>query len=268
MAEKRDLGGSAVTDYSKSPIAPERARKLNQAELDYVNGIMEEDSDALYWPSYPELAEKYEIPLRVVQEQAGKHRWVSRREQRKTALIVFKNEQTRKRWQEMDRTVMGVMQENISTAVFVVSRLLDEQRMVAERAMALEAGRRAQGEHDAIERSGIRAAETESLMRSMENVMKSSERLAMRISALPTILPDTAPAALMPTVEEEQLQLEAAEQKAIPDSTLLEVYQVMAQIEAARQRRPILIEGEVDYDDDDAEGYHQTIEVIAEESAG
>lgn len=266
MTDKRDLGGHLITDYSKSPISPERARKLNMAELDYVNGLIDEDADEIRWPSYAELAEKYEIPQRVVQEQAAKHKWVSRRETRKTALIVFKNEQTRKRWQEMDRTVMGVMQENLNTAVHVVSRLLFEQRMVVEKACAEENARIAQGETDALVRVNIRPAELESVMRTAENVVKTAERLAARISALPTVQPDNAPPALMPTVEEEQRQLEADEEKIVPNSTLLEVYQVMAQIEAARQtQRPTMIEGEVDYEDDDEEGTNFKIERVVGE---
>src|ERR1700742_748622 len=124
MGDIRDKSGSLITDYSRSPIAPDRARKLNLAELDYVNGCDNPETGELEWPSYPELAAKYELPVRVVQEQAAKHRWVSRREQRKTALIAFRNEQTRKQWLEMDREVMGVMQQNLNTAAFVASRLM------------------------------------------------------------------------------------------------------------------------------------------------
>lgn len=252
MTEQRDKGGSLVTDYSRSPIAPERARKLNMAELDYVNGC--EDPDApgeIWWPSYPELAAKYEMPVRVINEQASKHRWVSRREQRKTAMIAFKNEQTRKQWLDMDREVMGVMQNNLHIAVHVVGRIMDEYRMLASKAIAEEGALRANGEDDAIVRMPVRAAEIESTLRSCENIVKSAERLSHRIQGLPTVLPEVLPPKLIQTVEQEEAERVAEDERILPKATLLDVVRELRAIEESRRRLPIA--GEVVYDDSDDE---------------
>lgn len=255
MSDRRDAGGSLVTDYSRSPIAPERARKLNLAELDYVNGYADEETGELAWPSYPELAAKYEMPVRVIQEQANKHRWVSRREQRKSAMISFRNEQTRKRWLDMDRQVMGVMQENIHIASFVANRLMDEYRRLAIKAIAEENARINEGEIDAVVRVNIRAGELEQTMRTCENIVKTAERLAARITALPTLLPEIAPPVLIQTVEQEEAERAEEDEKILPKATILDVVREMRAIEEARKRRDervAHVEDDEDDDEDDA----------------
>jgi hypothetical protein len=252
MTEQRDKGGSLVTDYSRSPIAPDRARKLNMAELDYVNGC--EDPDApgeIWWPSYPELAAKYEMPVRVINEQASKHRWVSRREQRKTAMIAFKNEQTRKQWLDMDREVMGETQKTLYGLTYVAQRIGEEYIARARKAVAEENARKANGEEDAIVLSGIRPAELESTARTIETLVKTAERLAGRIQGLPTVLPEILPPKLIQTVEQEEQERVAEDERILPKATLLDVVRELRAIEESRRRLPIV--GEVVYDDGDDE---------------
>lgn len=267
MTRKRDLGGHEITDYSNSPMAPDRKAKLNLAEIDYVNGILNpEESDSRQWPSYRELAEKYEIPLRVVQEQATKYSWGRRREAARTALIIYQNEQTRKRWRATDEVITNMMSENLSNAMFISHRLLHEHKRMCERAWAEEQAAVASGDITAVVRAGAPTRELEAVVRAIESLTKSQDRVNARMQALPTLLPDNSPPEIMPTAEEEQAQLEAASTKDIPDATLLEIYQVIERAEAARaSRRPSLIEGEVEYDDDDEEGHNFKIEKVSGE---
>lgn len=251
MSEKRDKGGSLVTDYSKSNIDPDRAAKLNKAELDYVNGIWDAEAEEWIWPSYPQLAGKYDLPVRIINEQAGRHKWVSRRERRKTEMIAFQNEQTRKRWLDEDRMVMNVLLQNIGKSVATVSRLQDEHCRLIERALAEEQMLREQGDPDPIVRVPIRPSEVEGLMRATETAMKTAEKLMQRIAGLPTVLPEIAPPTPMLTVEQEEAEAEEIEQQASPNEMLLEMYKEMAKIEEARKRAPRIIYGEVEEDDDE-----------------
>lgn len=251
MSEKRDKGGSLVTDYSKSNIDPERAAKLNKAELDYVNGIWDAEAEEWTWPSYPQLAAKYDLPVRTINEQAAKHKWVSRRERRKTEMIAFQNEQTRKRWMDEDRAVMNVMLQNIGRSVATVSRLQDEHCRLIERALQEEKMLREQGDPDPIVRVPIRPSEVEGLMRATETAMKTAEKLMTRIAGLPTVLPEIAPPQPLPTVEQEEQQaLEQAEQDT-PQATMLEIVREMRAIEEARKRTPQVIVGQLADEDDD-----------------
>lgn len=251
MTQKRDRGGNLVTDYSKSNIAPERARKLNAAELDYVNGIWNEATEEITWPSYPQLAEKYDLPTFVISEQAGKHRWSSRREQRKTAMITFKNEQTRKRWLEEDRNIMGVILHNIEQSVATISRLQDEHRRMIDKALREEHERRVQGEPNPIVRVGIRISEAEALARANETVMKTAEKLAARITALQAAPQEIAPPQLIKTVEQEEAERVVEQEKSMPQATVLDIVKEIRAIEEARARHPKVISGELEYDDDE-----------------
>lgn len=250
MGDSRDKGGSLVTDYSRSPIAPERAKKLNMAELEYVNGVMDEESGEIAWPSYPELAAKYEMPVRVINEQAAKHNWVRRREQRRTAMIAFRNEQTRKQWLEMDREVMGVAQQTLHGLTHVANRIGEEYIIRARKAVAEENARKAAGELDAFVPTGIRPAELESTARTIETLVKSAERLALRIQGLPTVLPEIAPPTLILTVEQEEAERDIAAEKVMPKSTLADVLREMRAIEEARKIIPAITSA-VEYEDGD-----------------
>jgi hypothetical protein len=254
MAEKRDKGGALVTDYSKSNLDPERARRLNKAELDYVNGIWDEEAEEWTWPSYPQLAAKYDLPLRLVNLEAARHKWVSRRERRKTEMIAFQNEQTRKRWLDEDRAIMGVLLNNIGVSVATVARLQDEHRRLIEKALNEEREARENGDPNYIARVPIRPSEVEGLIRATETAMKTAEKLAVRISGLPTVLPEVAPPQPIKTVEEEEREREAADRLAAPEETLLEIYKEMAKIEEARNRAPRVIYGELGDDDDESAG--------------
>jgi hypothetical protein len=250
MSERREPGKSLVTDYSRSNIDPDRAAKLNKAELEYVNGIWDDEDQVWVWPSYPQLAAKHDLPLRVINEQAAKHNWVSRRELRKTQMLQFQNEQTRKRWLEEEREIAGILMNNIGRSVMVVARLQDEHTRIIKGALKEEADRRAAGEEDPVVRVGIRPSEVEGLMRASETAMKTLERLAQRISGLPTVLPEPAPPQLIQTVEQEKEQEDAADQPQAPEETLLEVYKIMRDIEEARARGPRVILMEEDDEDE------------------
>lgn len=249
MSEQRDKGGALVTDYSRSSMDPARAAQLNKAELDYVNGIWDEESEQWEWPSYPMLAAKYDLPLRLINEQAGKHKWVSRRERRKTEMIAFQNEQTRKRWMEEERQIAGILMTNIGRSVMAIARLQDEHVRLIENAIKEEAQLRSEGEEDPVVRVAIRPSEIEGLTRASETAMKTLEKLAARISGLPTVLPEIAPPTLILTVEQEEEQRAAEEEKAAPQTELLEIIKHMRHIEETRAAGPRVIL----MDDDDDE---------------
>lgn len=254
---KRDAGGGLVTDYSKTSLSPERAKKLQKAELDYINGLPDEENPGcLLWPSYRDLAEKYDIPLKVLETQANRHKWVSRRERRKTAMIMFQNEQTRKRWLEMDRQVVGIIMDQIGTATSTIARIQYEHQRMIRKAEAEEAVRIGQGETDAVVRVGIRPAEIESLLRSAESVAKTAERLHQRIQALPLVENDRAelPYEAKP-YDEEQAELEAGK---VPQATLSEIYKQVMEIETQAKRDLVIQAERIDSsesgDDDTGEG--------------
>lgn len=248
MSDQRDKGGALVTDYSRSSIDPARAAQLNKAELDYVNGIWDEVSEQWEWPSYPMLAAKYDLPLRLINEQALKHKWVSRRERRKTEMIAFQNEQTRKRWLEEERQIANILMNNIGRSVMSIARLQDEHTRLIERAIKEENQLRADGEVDPVVRVPLRPSEIEGLTRASETAMKTLEKLVARISGLPTVLPEIAPPTLILTVEQEELQAAEEAEHSQPETTLLEIVAHMRKIEEARAKGPRVILME---DDDD-----------------
>lgn len=250
MSDRRDAGKSLVTDYSRSSMDPERAARLNKAELEYVNGIWDTEDEEWIWPSYPSLAERHDIPIHTINEQANKHKWVSRRERRKTEMIAFQNEQTRKAWLEQERQIQGVMLTNAGRAVATISRLQDEHHRLILAAYAEEDDRRYAGEENPIVRVGIRASEVEGLARAAETVSKTLEKLVARINGLPTTLPEIAPPTLILTVEQEAAEQEQADEAAMPQTTLLEVFQEMRKIEELRARTPKVIYGELEDGDE------------------
>lgn len=252
MSAQRDKGGSLVTNYSDSKMDPERARLLNAAELDYVNGIWNADAEEWEWPSYPQLAGKYDLPVRLINQQASLHSWVSRRERRKTEMIAFQNEQTRKRWMDEDRMVMTVLRQNIAKSAAVVGRLVDEHCRLVEKVIREEQVLRDQGEEHPIVRSGIRPGEAEALLRACETAAKTQEKIMARVSGLPSVLPEIAPPTLLLTAEAEQEQMDAQAEEENPKATLLEIYQEMRKIEEARNRSPRVIYGELDDEEETA----------------
>lgn len=250
MGERRDKGGALVTDYSQSSIDPQRAAQLNKAELDYVNGIWDEESEQWEWPSYPMLAAKYDLPLRLINEQAGRHKWVSRRERRRTEMIQFQNEQTRKRWLEEERQIAGILMNNIGRSVMSIARLQDEHTRLIEKAIKEEQALREEGEEDVVVRVPIRPSEIEGLTRASETAMKTLEKLAVRISGLPTVLPEIAPPTLILTVEQEEEQAAQEAELQEPLTPLLEIVKHMRQIEESRASGPRVILMEDDDDDE------------------
>lgn len=250
MTARRDKSGALVTDYSRSSIEPDRAAVLNKAELDYVNGIWDAELEQWTWPSYPQLAGKYDLPLRLINEQAAKHKWVSRRERRKTEMIAFQNETTRARWLDEDRQIMGMLMTNLGKNVELINRVHDEQLRLARRAIREEARlREEEGEEDPLVLSGVRTQTLKELAQASAEVMKTSRALNERIVGLPTVLPEIAPPVLLLTAEQEAAHDKEIERLATPEDTLLEIYKEMAKIEESRKR--VTIVGELDDEDDD-----------------
>lgn len=251
MTERYDKGGSLVTDYSQSKMDPDRARSLNGAELDYVNGVWDQNTESWTWPSYVELAGKWDLPLRVINEQANKHKWVSRRERRKTEMIAFQNEQTRKRWMEENRIITGVLQDTMNKASLIGARLIDEHMRLMQKAIEEENQARANGEENPVVRMPIRVSEFEGLIRAVGEAVKTSDRLMQRISGLPITAPELAPPTLIKTVEQEEREAAELSEAAMPKSTVLDIVKEIRAIEEARNKQPKLIYGELEEDDDD-----------------
>lgn len=251
VAEKYDKGGSLVTDYSQSKMDPERARLLNKAELDYVNGIWDEVHEIWEWPSYADLAGKYDLPIRVLNEQGGKHSWFSRRERRKTEMISFQNEQTRKRWMDENRQITGILQDTMNKASIIGARLIDEQMRMMQKVIAEEAMARENGEINPVVRLPIRISEFEGLIRAVGEAVKTSDRLMMRISGLPLTTPEIAPPLLIKTVEQEEAEAADENEKNMPKSTVLDIVREIRAIEESRKRAPQVIYGELEDEDDE-----------------
>lgn len=253
VAEKYDRGGSLVTDYSNSKMDPDRARALNKAELDYVNGIWDETHEVWEWPSYTDLAAKYDLPIRVLNEQGGKHSWFSRRERRKTEMISFQNEQTRKRWMDENRQITGILQDTMNKASIIGARLIDEQMRMMQKVLAEEQQARDNGEENPVVRLPIRISEYEGLIRAVGEAVKTSDRLMARISGLPLTTPEIAPPILIKTVEQEEAEAADLNEKNMPKSTVLDIVREIRAIEEARKRTPQVVYGELEEDEDDDE---------------
>ncbi len=253
MSDRFDKGGSLVTDYSNSKMEPERARALNGAELDYVNGIWDETTETWLWPSYTDLAAKHDLPLRLINEQAGRHKWVSRRERRKSEMIAFQNEQTRKRWQEENRQITGILQDTMNKASIIGARIVDEHMRLMQKALEEEAEARANGDPNPVIRMPIRISEYEGLIRAVGEAVKTSDRLMQRISGLPITAPELMPPVLIKTVEQEEQEAADINEANMPKSTVLDIVREIRAIEEARNRQPKLIYGELEEDDDDDE---------------
>lgn len=251
MSERYDKGGSLVTNYANSKMDPDRARALNKAELDYVNGIWDENTETWVWPSYPDLAGKYDLPVRILNEQGGKHSWFSRRERRKTEMISFQNEQTRKRWMDENRQITGILQDTMNKASIIGARLIDEQMRMMQKVLDEEALARENGEINPVVRLPIRISEYEGLIRAVGEAVKTSDRLMMRISGLPLTTPELAPPILIKTVEQEEQDAAEMDEKNLPKSTVLDIVREIRAIEEARKRTPQVLYGELEEEDDD-----------------
>lgn len=197
------------TDYSNSPMDPERIKILQEAERAYVNGVPDEEGN-IQWPTYRSLAAEHSIPIRVINEQAAKHRWNARREQRKGKLIYFKQQQQMRQWQEMDREFTVHAAEAAYKLQFVVDRKIQEAYQDAVQTYGKEADAAAKGRTE-FHQMSTKTNELRTLVATLKDLNEAQAARATRAQALPLGYDDVQIPDELPTATEETAQLASAE---------------------------------------------------------
>lgn len=238
------------TDYSNSPMDPERIRILQDAERAYINGVPDEDGN-IEWPTYRGLADQHLIPVRVINEQAAKHRWNARRERRKGQLVYFKQQQQMRQWQDMDREFTVHAAEAFHKLSFVHQRAIHEAYEEAVRAWGADADAAAKGSRE-LHKMNVKLNELHTLTKSIKDLSEAQAVRANRAQGLPLGYEDVQLPAELPTAVEEQAQLEARGSADLPPVDVLEIFKVMNEM----QKRVIdrldnndIIVGELDNDE-------------------
>lgn len=242
------------TDYSKSPMDPERIKILQAAERAYINGVPSEDG-AIEWPTYRGLASQYAIPVRVINEQALKHRWNARRDRRKAALVHFKNAQMQRKWMDMDRQFTEEAAKAVQDLQFVAARKIYEMTKKAQIAIALDAQAADRGDYYEVNEMDVKVIDIKTMSSMVKDLNEAQAARANRAQALPMSSDEIATPAELPTADEEQaLQIEASKAQ-LPDGGVMDIMKMMLELEQRaydRLDRNQVIEGETaDGDDDD-----------------
>jgi len=197
------------TDYSNSPMDPERIKILQSAEREYINGVPDDEGN-VEWPTYRGLAQKFAIPVRVINEQAAKHRWNARRERRKGQLVYFKQQQQMRQWQEMDREYTAQAAEALHKLQFVHNRKAHELYEEAVTAWSKDADAASKGRRE-LNKMDIKMNELRTLTASIKDLNEAQAARANRAQALPLGYEDVASPAELPTAIELHNQPESTE---------------------------------------------------------
>lgn len=213
------------TSYEGSPMSPERIKILQEAERAYINGVPDEEGN-IEWPTYRGLAEQFAIPVRVINEQAKKHRWNARRERRKGQLVYFKQQQQMRQWQEMDREYTAQAAEALHKLQFVHNRKAHELYEEAVTAWSKDADAASKGRRE-LNKMDVKMNELRTLTASIKDLNEAQASRANRAQALPLGYEDVQTPAELPTATEEQSQLESAEKANV--TSLEDVLKLMVQ---------------------------------------
>lgn len=197
------------TSYDNSPMAKDRVEVLQNAEREYINGVSDEEGN-VEWPTYRGLAEKHAIPVRVINEQAKKHRWNARRDKRRGELVYFKQQQQMRAWQDMDREYTVRATESLNKLQFVVERKAHEMYYEALSAHAQDAENAHKGNREIAEMK-VKMTDLKDLTKTVKDLNEAQAARATRAQALPLGYNDVQAPAELPTATEEQGQLETHE---------------------------------------------------------
>lgn len=235
--------------YVNTQMAPDRVEALQRAELDYVNGIPEEDNPHLItWPSYRDLAAQHGIPLRVVEQKALKHKWVRRREERKQALELYQLGQMQQKWRKADREIMEQHQSISRQLSYVQQRKAYEMVRKVQMAITEEEAQHRAGNTDFFVEVEIKQSDLESLGRLLKTTGEAQAAVIRRGMELPMNMHEIheLPAPLL-TAEQDEAQHHQA--TALPSDDVLEIYKLMCAIEEQHLRSgQQTIQGELDED--------------------
>lgn len=235
------------TDYSNSPMDPERIRILQDCERSYINGVPDEEGN-VEWPTYRSLAAKHLIPIRVINEQAAKHRWNARRDRRRGQLVYFKQQQQMRQWQEMDRDYTLHATEAINKLQFIGERKIDEMYNKVLDAHAKDADARRKGSRE-VHEADIKMNDYFSLVKTITQLNEAQAARANRAQMLPLGYEDVASPSELPTAVEEQAQLESSETASM--TKLEDILMMMVNNRRRYDTSNEVVEGELDEDDDD-----------------
>lgn len=239
------------TDYSNSPMDPDRIDTLHKAEREYINGIENEDGD-IKWPTYRGLADKHAIPVRVINEQAAKHRWNARRERRKSQLLLFKSQQMQRAWADMDREYTQLATQAISDLQFIVNRKIYEMKFASMRAIAEDIQAHEKGDVFALNEANIRFSDLKTLASTVKDLDEMQIRRASRAQQLPMGFDEIEAPQELGTAQEEAAELQAAAAKELPSAGVMDIMREIIELEKRafdRLDHNDVIVGEVENDD-------------------
>lgn len=197
------------TSYENSPMDPDRIKILQECERQYINGIPDDEGN-VEWPTYRSLAASHLIPIRVINEQAAKHRWNARRDRRRGQLVYFKQQQQMRQWQEMDREYTAQAAEALHKLQFVHNRKAHELYEEAVGAWSKDADAASKGKRE-LNKMDVKMNELRTLTASIKDLNDAQASRANRAQALPLGYEDVASPLELPTATEEQAQLESTE---------------------------------------------------------
>lgn len=201
------------TDYSNSPMDPERAKILQEAERAYVNGVPDEEGN-IEWPTYRSLAADYSIPVRVINEQAAKHRWNANREQRRMQLTYFKQQQQMRQWQDMDREYTIQSTEASYKLQFVVGRKIEEMYQETVNAIGKDVDAASKGRRE-LNKSEVKLNDLKTLISAKRDLDEAQAARANRAQALPLGYENIPTPAELPTAVEEMAQLASSDAQSL-----------------------------------------------------
>lgn len=229
------------TDYSNSPMAPERIAILQECERAYINGVPDDEGN-IEWPTYKSLAADHAVPIRVINEQAAKHRWNARRERRKGQLVYFKQQQQMRQWQEMDREFTVHAAEAFHKLSFVHERAIHEAYQEAVSAWGKDADAAAKGSRE-LNKMNVKLNELHTLTKSIKDLSDAQAARANRAQALPLGYEDVQVPAELPTAHEEQTQLEASDKQSL--TKIEDILQIIVDNQNRFDRSNDVLEGVV-----------------------
>jgi hypothetical protein len=240
------------TDYSSSPMEKDRIEKLLAAEREYINGVPNEDGD-IEWPTYRGLSEKYAIPVRVVNEQAAKHRWNARRERRKSQLLLFKSQQMQRAWADMDREYTQLATQAISDLQFVVNRKLYEMKFAAMRAISEDVKAHEKGDVFHLTKMDVKDSDLRTMAATIKDLDATQAARANRAQQLPMGFDEIEPPRELGTAQEEAAELQAAAARELPSAGVMDIMREIIELEKRafdRLDNNGVIEGQLADDDE------------------
>ncbi len=179
-----DKANHPITDYAGTKFSPTRQYELRCAEVDYVNGIPAVNEDGIvgtHYPSQVEICEKYNLPTKLVADQAVKYNWAKRRKHVQHGQNVYETLKRVKVRRERADALQTLIIEGLERLQVIGQHQIWEleERMRREQRTFKQA--QESGDFDYVPDAGIRNADVEGLSRTLDHISKSRDRIVAEI---------------------------------------------------------------------------------------